>query len=74
MLRRAKRLRPIFDGFYAQYSRPDPQPSQEEWRQIDNLLAITQPFFTFTEPPSRKPKISLSYYLSIYNKLFSHLE
>jgi hypothetical protein len=74
MLRRAKRLQSVFDGFCAQYSRHDLQPSQEEWRQIDYLLAITQPFFTFTTTLSKTKDITVHTIFGIYNKLFSHLE
>ena len=74
MLRRAKRLRSVLDGFCAQYSRPNLQPSQEEWRQIDYLLAITQPFFTFTTTLSKTKDITVYTIFGIYNKLFSYLE
>lgn len=74
MLRRAKRLQSVFDGFCAQYSRHNLQPSQEEWRQIDYLLAITQPFFMFTTTLSKTKDITVHTIFSIYNKLFSYLE
>ncbi|KAG2000826.1 hypothetical protein GB937_010790 [Aspergillus fischeri] len=74
MLRRAKRLQSVFDGFCAQYSRHDLQLSQEEWRQIDYLLAITQPFFMFTTTLSKTKDITVHTIFGIYNKLFSHLE
>lgn len=74
MLRRAKRLQTVCDEFCMQYSRHDLQLSQEEWRQVDYLLTITQPFYTFTTTLSKSKDITVHTIFGIYNKLFSHLE
>jgi hypothetical protein len=74
LLRCAKRLQSVFDEFCAQYSRHDLQLSQEEWRQIDYLLAITQPFFPFITTLSKSKHITVHTVFDIYNKLFSYLE
>ncbi|KAJ5672840.1 hypothetical protein N7507_001967 [Penicillium longicatenatum] len=48
--------------------------SAEEWRQIDYLLFLTQPFFKFTTLLSKTKDVSIHLVFSIYNKLFDHLE
>jgi hypothetical protein len=53
MLRRAKRLQSIFNPFCEEYDRMDLMLVDEEWRQIDYLLWITQPFFEFTNELSK---------------------
>ncbi|EED18941.1 hypothetical protein TSTA_126490 [Talaromyces stipitatus ATCC 10500] len=47
---------------------------QEEWRQIEYLLWITQPFFKFTTALSQTKDVIFHVIFSIYNKLFDHLE
>lgn len=47
---------------------------QEEWRQIEYLLWITQPFFKFTTALSETKDVTIHLIFSIYNKLFDHLE
>lgn len=74
MLRRAKRLQTVCDEFCMQYSRHDLQLGQEEWRQVDYLLAITKPFYTFTTTLSKSKDITVHTIFGIYNNLFSHLE
>jgi hypothetical protein len=74
MLRRAKRLQSTFDDFCAQYDQDHFALSQEEWRQIEYLLWITQPFFKFTTLLSKTKDVSIHLVFSIYNKLFNHLE
>lgn len=46
----------------------------DEWRQIDYLLWITQPFFDFTLELSKTKDATTHYVFKIYNKLFEHLE
>lgn len=46
----------------------------EEWRQIDYLILITQPFFDFTTELSRTKDATTHHVYKIYNKLFGHLE
>jgi hypothetical protein len=48
MLRRAKRLRAIFFLFCAEYDCQEMLLHDQEWRQIDYPLCITEPFFDFT--------------------------
>lgn len=74
MLRRAKKLQSIFNEFCLQYNQDHFLLSQEEWRQIEYLLWITQPFFKFTTLLSKTKEVSIHLVFSIYNKLFSHLE
>jgi hypothetical protein len=74
MLRRAKRLQSTFDEFCSQYDQYHFALNQEEWRQIEYLLWITQPFFTFTTLLSKTKDVSIHLIFSIYNKLFDHLE
>lgn len=74
MLRRAKRLRSIFDSFCIDYDRTDLVLDGDEWRQIDYLLWITQPFFDFTLELSKTKDATTHHVFRIYNKLFEHLE
>jgi hypothetical protein len=74
MLRRAKRLQSVFDEFCSHYDRLDLKLNQEEWRQIEYLLWITQPFFKFTTALSKTKDVTIHSVFSIYNKLFNHLE
>jgi hypothetical protein len=74
MLRRAKRLQSTFDEFCSQYDLPHLMLNQEEWRQIEYLLWITQPFFKFTTALSKTKDVTIHIIFSIYNKLFNHLE
>jgi hypothetical protein len=74
MLRRAKRLQSTFDEFYEHYGQDQFALSVEEWRQIEYLLWITQPFFRFTSLLSQTKDVTIHLVFSIYNKLFDHLE
>ncbi|KAJ5751474.1 uncharacterized protein N7511_008439 [Penicillium nucicola] len=74
MLRRAKRLRSIFTLFCTEYDCEEMLPSEQEWRQIDYLLSITEPFFDYTTQLSKTRDITAHYVFMIYNKLFAHLE
>ena len=74
MLRRAKRLQSIFNPFCEEYDRMDLMLDDEEWRQIDYLLWITQPFFEFTNELSKTKDVTTHHIFKIYNKLFEHLE
>ncbi|KAJ5316477.1 hypothetical protein N7476_006784 [Penicillium atrosanguineum] len=74
MLRRVKRLRSIFDPFCIEYDRTDLVLDADEWRQIDYLLWITQPFFDFTLELSKTKDATTYHVFRIYNKLFEHLE
>jgi hypothetical protein len=74
MLRRARRLRGIFDPFCSDYDRQDLALNQDEWRQIEYLLWITEPFFKFTTALSKTKDITVHLIFGIYNKLFDHLE
>ena len=74
MLRRAKRLRSIFTPFCAEYDRTDLMLDGEEWRQVDYLLWITQPFYEFTTELSKTKDVTTHHVFKIYNLLFEHLE
>jgi hypothetical protein len=74
MLRRAKRLRAIFAPFCAEYDCEEMLLHNEEWRQVDYLLCITEPFFDYTTQLSKTRDITAHYVFKIYNKLFEHLE
>lgn len=74
MLRRAKRLRRFFVPFCTELDRLDLALDDEEWRQIDYLLWITEPFFDFTNELSKTKDTTTHYVFKIYNKLFEHLE
>lgn len=74
MLRRAKRLQKTFDAFCSEYDRDDLMLNQEEWRQIEYLLWVTQPFFRFTSALSRTKDVTAHLIFEIYNNLFDHLE
>jgi hypothetical protein len=74
MLRRAKRLKSALNLFCSEYGRNDLSLDGDEWRQIEYLLWITQPFFTFTTALSRTKDVTVHLIFEIYNKLFDHLE
>ncbi|KAF9882848.1 hypothetical protein FE257_004960 [Aspergillus nanangensis] len=74
ILRRAKCLQSVLNEFCSQYENHELQPSQEEWRQIDYLLSITQPFFTFTTSLSKTKEVTIHSVFAIYNNLFAHLD
>lgn len=74
MLRRAKRLQATFDTFCSQYDQPHFALSAEEWRQIDYLLFVLQPFFKYTTVVCTTKVSSIHLVFSFYNKLFDHLE
>ncbi|KAJ9480453.1 hypothetical protein VN97_g13120 [Penicillium thymicola] len=74
MLRRAKRLRAIFSLFCAEYDCEEMLLSEQEWRQIDYLLYITEPFFDYTSQLPKTRDVTAHYVFKIYNKLFDHLE
>ncbi|KAG0160693.1 hypothetical protein PDIDSM_8223 [Penicillium digitatum] len=72
--RRAKRLRAIFSLFCTEYDCEEMLLSEQEWRQIDYLLCITEPFFDYTTQLSKTRDVTAHYVFKIYNKLFDHLE
>ena len=74
MLRRARRLQSILIPFCAEWDRSDLQLNDEEWRQIDCLLWITQPFYEFTTELSKTKDATSHHASKIYNLLFEHLE
>lgn len=74
MLRRAKRLHNIFTLFCAEHGCEEMLLQDEEWRQVDYLLCITEPFFDYTTQLSKTRDVTAHYVFKIYNKLFEHLE
>ena len=74
MLRRAKRLRAIFPSFYAEYDCEEMLLSDKEWRQIDYLLYLTEPFFEYITELSKTRDITTYLVFKVYNTLFEYLE
>jgi hypothetical protein len=62
MLRRAKRLRVIFSLFNTEYDCEEMLLSEQEWRQIDYLLCITEAFFDYTTQLSKTRDVIAYYY------------
>ena len=74
MLRRAKRLRAVFLPFCTEYDCEEMLLNDEEWRQIDYLLCLTEPFFEYTTEISKTRDVTSHLVFKIYNALFEHLE
>lgn len=74
MLRRAKRLSTIFTKYCIEHGQPQFRLNAEEWRQIDYLLCITQPFYKWTTGLSKVKDVTIHNVFRVYNKLFEHLE
>lgn len=74
MLARAKKLQQAFDAFCSQYDQEHFALSQEQWRQVDYLLCILQPFHRFTTLLSKTKDVTIHRVFKVYNKLFDHLE
>ncbi|KAG0157773.1 hypothetical protein PDIDSM_4958 [Penicillium digitatum] len=60
--------------FCTEYDCEEMLLSEQEWRQIDYLLCITEPFFDYTTQLSKTRDVTAHYVFKIYNKLFDHLE
>jgi hypothetical protein len=74
MLARAKKLHQTFDAFCCQYDREHLSLGQEQWRQVDYLICILQPFHRFTNVLSKSKDVTIHRVFKVYNKLFDHLE
>lgn len=74
MLRRARRLQPLFDQYCSKYDYPQFKLDSDEWRQVDYLLDVTQPFFTYATLLSKTSDSTIHLVYPILNKLFDHLE
>ncbi|KAJ5215577.1 uncharacterized protein N7498_002009 [Penicillium cinerascens] len=74
MLQRAKKLQTICDKYCTECGLSDLVLTHNEWKQIDYLLSITQPFFNFTSVLSKTKDVTIHIVFSIYNQLFDHLE
>lgn len=74
MLQRAKRLQSVFNEFPSHSNCPELKLSQEECRQIEYLLCLTQPFFKFTTALSKTKDVTAHSIFIIYNRLFDHLD
>ena len=74
MLQCAKRLYSHFKPFCEQYDCKEMLLNDEEWRQIDYLLCITQPFFDYTTELSKTKEVTTHLVFKLYNALFEHLE
>lgn len=74
MLRRAKRLSLEFDRYCEQHEHPQFQLNKDEWRQVDYLLCLTEPFYRFTTRLSKTKNVTIHNVFRVYNTLFDHLE
>jgi hypothetical protein len=74
MLKRAKRLAPVFDKYCTEHSQPRFKLNSEEWRQVDYLLHITQPFYKWTTGLSKIRNVTIHNVFKVYNVLFDHFE
>jgi hypothetical protein len=74
MLRRARRLSSTYDKYCIEHDQFQFKLNQEEWRQIDYLLNITQPFYKWTTGLSKIKDVTIHNVFRVYNKLFDHLE
>lgn len=75
MLQRTIHLWSIFEKFCSEYNGTHQfRLNDEEWRQIDYLLYLTQPFFRFTTMLSKTKDVTVHTVFNIYNRLFAHFE
>lgn len=74
MLRRAKRLSKPCDEYCDNIRTQKYKLSKAEWRQVDYLLYITEPFYRFTTVLSKTKEITVYHVFGIYNALFEHFE
>lgn len=74
MLRRAKRLSKPCDEYCDNIGTQKYKLSKAEWRQVDYLLYITEPFYRFTTVLSKTKEITVHHVFGIYNALFEHFE
>ncbi|KAJ5264753.1 hypothetical protein N7505_007546 [Penicillium chrysogenum] len=74
MLRRAKRLQLVFNKYCSENQYAQFTLDRDEWRQIDYLLCLTQPFFQFTTILCQTKEVTIHIVFEIYHSLFEHLE
>jgi hypothetical protein len=74
MLARAKKLQQAFDAFCSQYDQGHFALSQEQWRQVEYLLCVLEPFHRFTPLLCKTKNATIHRVFKVYNKLFDHLE
>lgn len=74
MLQRARRLSKEFDEYCSEHNYPQFKLNSEEWRQVDYLLCITQPFHRWTTAISKIKDVTIHQIFRIYNKLFDHFD
>ncbi|KAJ5318460.1 HAT dimerization [Penicillium atrosanguineum] len=74
MLRRAKRISKYFNLYCEHIERPELKLNKAEWRQIDYLLFITEPFYRFTTVLSKTKDMTVHNVFRVYNALFDHFE
>lgn len=74
MLRRAKKLQNVCDKYCTECGLSDLILTEDEWKQIDYLLSITQPCFNFASVLSKTKDVTIHIVFSIHNQLFDHLE
>lgn len=74
MLRRARRLSSTFDMYCELHMQGQFKLNAEQWRQVDYLLYLTQPFYKFTTRLSKTKDVTVHNVFRVYNQLFDHLE
>lgn len=74
MLRRAKRLTLVYDNYCEQHDQLRFKLNKEEWRQIDYLLCLTEPFYKFTTVLSKTKDVTIHNVFRVYNRLFDHFD
>lgn len=74
MLRRAERLQFFFNVFCMLYDCCHLKLDPDEWRQVDYLVNITQPFFKYVTLLSKISDSTIHLVYPVYNKLCDHLE
>jgi hypothetical protein len=74
MLQRAKRISSTLNEYCDHHRHPQFRLNAEEWRQVDYLLCITQPFWKFTTGLSKTKNVTIHNVFRVYNRLFDHLD
>ncbi|OQE61520.1 hypothetical protein PENNAL_c0284G08124 [Penicillium nalgiovense] len=74
MLRRAKRLSKFYDEYCDNIGTQKYKLSKAEWRRIDYLLYITEPFYRYTTVLSKTKEITVHHVFGVYNALFDHFK
>lgn len=73
MLSRAKRLRKTIDSYCHEKDHEKFQLTANQWKQIDYLLCLLQPFHDFTNAMSKSQTATIHQVFDVYNSLFEHI-